>query len=112
MSLYQDKVTDIMANADRYHQAYYEAETFHGPSLFFHHRALQMPHPPGTLKHLEYVYAALASWGMHRMGRGGSTMQNFDTFRRSIECLGMGSGMGIALLTRPLSPPAPMVIWC
>lgn len=87
MSLYRDKVTDILANADRYHQAYYEAETFHGPSLFFHHRALQTRHPPGTLNHLEYVYATLASWGMHRMGRRGSKMQSFDTFRRSIECL-------------------------
>ncbi len=87
MRLYQDKVTDILANADRYHHAYYKAETFRGPSLYFHHRALQTRQSPASLTHLEYVYATLASWGMHRMGKGGSKMQSFDTFHRSVEFL-------------------------
>src|SRR5438445_11215162 len=87
MSIYQDKVTDILANADRYHQAYYKAETFRGPSLYFHHRALQTRQSPDALTHLEYVYATLASWGMHRMGKGGSKMQRFDIFRQSVEHL-------------------------
>jgi len=29
----------------------------------------------------------LASWGMHRMGKGGPKMQSFDTFHRSVEFL-------------------------
>lgn len=87
MRLYQDKVTDILANADRYHQAYCKAETFRGPSLYFHRRALQTRQSPGALAHLEYVYATLASWGMHRMGKGGSKMESFDTFRRSVDPL-------------------------
>jgi hypothetical protein len=33
---------------------------------------------------LEYVYATLASWGMHRMGKRGSKMQSFDVFCQSI----------------------------
>jgi hypothetical protein len=36
---------------------------------------------------MEYVYATLASWGMHRMGRGGAKMQPFEVFRQSIEQL-------------------------
>ncbi len=84
MKLYQDKVRDLLANADRYHQAYDKAETFRGPSLYFHHRALQTRQSPDALPHLEYVYATLASWGMHRMGKGGSKMQRFDIFRRSV----------------------------
>ena len=84
MRPYHDKVRDTLANADRYHRAYYEAETFRGPSLYFHRRALETRQSPGSLAHLEYVYATLASWGMHRMGKGGSKMQSFDTFRRSI----------------------------
>jgi len=87
MNHYQDKVRDILDNADRYHQAYYEAETFRGPSLYFHLRALKTRQSPSSLKHLEYVYATLASWGMHRMGKGGSKMQSFDTFRQSVKSL-------------------------
>ncbi len=87
MRLYQDKVIDILTNADRYHQAYYKAETFRGPSLYFHRRALNTWQSPDALAHLEYVYATLASWGMHRMGKGGSKMESFDTFRRSVDPL-------------------------
>jgi hypothetical protein len=74
VSHFQDKVADILANAERYHLAYYQADTFRGPSLYFHHRALQTRNSEDFLAHLEYVYATLASWGMHRMGRGGSKM--------------------------------------
>ena len=35
--------------------------------------------------HVELVYATLASWGMHRMGKGGSKMVGFQVFRDSIE---------------------------
>ena len=87
MNPYRDRVSDILANAERYHRAYYQAETFRGPSLYFHQRALQTRQSASTVIHLEYVYATLASWGMHRMGKGGSKMQRFDTFRRSLEPL-------------------------
>ncbi|HCO95547.1 MAG TPA: hypothetical protein DIU00_16630 [Phycisphaerales bacterium] len=85
--MYHDKVRVILANADKYHQAYYESETFRGPSLYFHQRSLETRKSKKTLTHLEYVYATLVSWGMHRMGNGGPKMQSFDTFRQSIELL-------------------------
>jgi len=78
------KVRDILENAETYQQAYYEAETFLGPSLYFHLRALYTRSEPGSSEHLEYVYATLSSWGMHRMGKGGSKMQDFETFRESV----------------------------
>ncbi len=84
---YENKVKDILVNAEKYHHAYYKVEIFHGPSLYFHQRALGTRHEPRSLTHLEYVYATLSSWGMHRMGKGGSKMQSFVTFRRSIEPL-------------------------
>ena len=87
MDQYQDKVSDILTNVEKYHEAYYLAETFRGPSLYFHHRSLATRNLEDIVKHLEYVYATLASWGMHRMGRGGSKMQSFETFRKSIEPL-------------------------
>ncbi len=84
---YEDTVREILTNAEKYHDAYYKAETFRGPSLYFHQRALATRHPPVSFTHLEYVYATLSSWGMHRMGRGGSKMQSFDTFSQSVEPL-------------------------
>jgi hypothetical protein len=87
MTLYPERVADILANADAYHRAYYQSEIFRGPSLYFHQRALQSRTSENLSIHLEYVYATLASWGMHRMGKGGSKMQPFDTFRRSVEPL-------------------------
>jgi hypothetical protein len=84
---YEEKVRNILTNAEEYHRAYYKADTFRGPSLYFHHRALETRNKPIELAHLEYVYATLSSWGMHRMGKGGSKMQPFDIFRQSIELL-------------------------
>lgn len=87
MNHYQGRVADILKNAEAYHFAYYQSETFRGPSLYFHQRALQTRNSTNLSIHLEYVYATLASWGMHRMGKGGSKMQPFDTFSRSVEPL-------------------------
>jgi hypothetical protein len=84
---YDHKIKDILLNAEKYHRAYYQAETFRGPSLYFHERALATRHDPTAVTHLEYVYATLASWGMHRMGRGGSKMQRFDVFSQSVQIL-------------------------
>jgi hypothetical protein len=81
------KVENILSNAEKYHRSYYEAETFRGPSLYFHLRALATRHSPNDVAHLEFIYATLASWGMHRMGKGGSKMQPFEVFRQSMELL-------------------------
>src|SRR6476660_1425763 len=84
MKLRTDRVSELLANADAWHEAYSRAETFGGPSLYFHRRALDTRRSPASLQHLEYVYATLASWGMHRMGAGGSKMRAFDVFRDSV----------------------------
>ena len=84
---YDDKIREILSNAENYHDAYYKAETFRGPSLYFHERALATRYDPASLTHLEYVYATLASWGMHRMGRGGSKMRSFEVFSQSVQTL-------------------------
>jgi len=82
-----EKVSDIVENAEVYHQAFYDAEVFTGPSLFFHLRSLETRRSEDFILHLEFIYATLASWGMHRMGEGGAKMQNFHVFRRSVEPL-------------------------
>ena len=87
MSQYQQKISDILANVHQYHSAYYSAKTFGGPSLYFHRRSLDSRDSAKSTVFLEYIYATLASWGMHRMGMGGSKMQAFAIFKESIEQL-------------------------
>ena len=87
MTLNTARVRETLEQADRFYVAFHAADTFGGPSLYFHRRALETRHAPVSPQHLEYVYAALASWGMHRMGVGGSKMRAFDAFRASVEPL-------------------------
>lgn len=86
---FSGKVEDILRHAVEYHDAFYAADTFKGPSLYFHRRALEAAFGESFTKYLEYIYAVLTSWGMHRMGSGGSKMQDFETFRLSVEPLHM-----------------------
>lgn len=79
---FKRKVNNILSNVDLYHKIFYKLEIFSGPSLYFHHRALS--EQENWTKKAELIYAALASWGMHRMGAKGSKMLCFDDFCESI----------------------------
>lgn len=81
------KVRDILVHADHYHHRYYAASTFTGPSLHFHRRALGLEGQVSDSLRTELIYAVLASWGMHRMGKGGCKMQPFGTFESSLRPL-------------------------
>jgi len=63
-------------------------QDFGGPSVYFHQQALQAQQRDflGD-RHIEMIYATLASWGMHRMGDPEDTkakMVDFELFRTSI----------------------------
>lgn len=81
------KVLDLLQNADRYHRQYYAVKTFGGPSLHFHRRALGLVGRVPASAQAELIYGVLASWGMHRMGKGGSKMVPFDVFETSISAV-------------------------
>lgn len=84
---YQDKVRYILSNAEQCHAAYYDAEIFRGPSLYFHRRCLEVRDSVDFKLYLEYIYATLASWGMHRAGPRGPKMKSFEVFKESIETI-------------------------
>jgi hypothetical protein len=84
---YRQRASEIIARAQEYHRAYYEAKTFTGPSLYFHRKSLENRDPASLGRRLEYIYATLAAWGMHRMGSKGSKMLPLDTFRSSVVTL-------------------------
>jgi len=81
---YAGNIEDVLRNAHEYHTAAYAAETFRGPSLYFHERCMATLGDGITEQRLEYIYGTLASWGMHRMGKGGSKMRPFADFRDSV----------------------------
>lgn len=61
------------------------ANYFGGPSLYFHQKALEYQQTEFLSdRHIEYVYATLVAWGMHRMGLTGAKMPNYDEFKESI----------------------------
>ena len=79
---YAQWISEILDHAMQYHDAFYAAQTFHGPSLYFHRRALE--HDADFTHRLELIYATLTAWGMHRMGKGGSKMLPFEDFQKSM----------------------------
>jgi len=83
ISAYSNQIKDILKNAEKYHSVYYQAEKFRGPSLYFHRRSLEARKTEKFETFLEYIYATLASWGMHRMG-GGPKMLSFNIFLESV----------------------------
>ena len=58
---------------------------FAGPSIYFHKRSLEECKKNFLNdSHIEYIYATLASWGMHRMGKTSTKMKSFIDFKNSI----------------------------
>jgi hypothetical protein len=82
--VFDDQQTSILNDLDAAHCSYYEAEVFGGPSLYFHLKSLEDARAQNFERFSERVYAVLCSWGMHRMGMGGSKMREFDDFKSSL----------------------------
>lgn len=58
---------------------------FGGPSVYFHQQALlECRQNFLSQRHIELIYATLASWGMHRMGKTKTKIVEFEIFRESI----------------------------
>jgi len=65
---------------------------FSGPSVYFHQKTLARRASFQTLRevlkddlYFDYLYATLASWGMHRMGKVNAKLCEMDRLRKSIE---------------------------
>jgi hypothetical protein len=85
---YSEKVRDVLNNIEKYHDAYYQAEVFSGPSLYFHKQAIANNNEITVSQEtLNNIYAVLTSWGMHRSGKGGAKMQDFAVFKESMASL-------------------------
>lgn len=81
---YKLKIRNIIENAEKYHKNFNDGAVFTGPSLYFHRKALKIDNSKDLERSVENIYAVLVSWGMHRMGKKGSKMNDFDKFKESI----------------------------
>ena len=80
---YNALITDILQGRIN---ATVNVASFGGPSMYFHHRAVELCKSDFLSEgHIEMVYATLVAWGMHRTGKGGSKMPNFKDFSNSIK---------------------------
>jgi hypothetical protein len=83
--MFDSQRNGLLNALDAAHDAYYQAATFGGPSLHFHLKSLKAARTQDFERFVEYAYAVLASWGMHRMGPGGSKMCEFDDYHVSLQ---------------------------
>ncbi len=84
------RVADLSARFRECLARFGGGEEFGGPSLHFHLRAISRlrSHTDADRalddeQYFEYVYAALTSWGLHRMGPGNAKLTDFSGFRQS-----------------------------
>lgn len=70
-----DDLEQLIGGFAGYVAAFEERQPFPGPSLYFHERAIERRRAHGSVRQmlqdwlfLDYVYAVLPAWGMHRMG--------------------------------------------
>jgi hypothetical protein len=71
---------------------YERSKTFSGPAVYFHRRAIERRHLHKAAEDLladklflEYVYAVLPAWGMHRMGAQRAKVTEFDRLASSLQ---------------------------
>ena len=87
----EDRVEELCQNFDSYLLDFDRVDPFTGPSVYFHLRTLERLKTVGLSKALddnlffEYLYATLASWGMHRMGPKGAKLVDFSDFMVTIQ---------------------------
>jgi hypothetical protein len=82
-------IDGLILNLDYYYKRSLEVlKSFGGPSIYFHTEAIQAQKTSFLSdRHIEMIYATLASWGMHRMGNPEDTkakMVEFSKFKKSI----------------------------
>ncbi len=91
VEIMKERVNNLNENFEHYIGVFDDAEKFSGPSLYFHFRTLERARDLGSLEavlndelFLEYLYATLASWGLHRMGKTSTKLVDFRVLRECI----------------------------
>ena len=87
-----EKIIDLVEDFSDYIRLFKTNNPFSGPSEYFYiHKIISVTKKGDydsvfTNQFIEYIYATLASWGMHRMGpdNKGAKMNDFNSFQEGI----------------------------
>ena len=87
-----EMIRDLIENFSEYIKLFETNNPFSGPSQYFYMNKIISVTEKGdydtvfTQDFIEFVYATLASWGMHRMGpdNKGAKMNDFNSFKGCI----------------------------
>lgn len=91
LSRMNDRVNELKQNFEGFVEYFDKTPLFSGPSLYFHKKVINILSQNGLQKaigddlFLEYLYATLASWGLHRMGETNTKLVDFENFKSSIQ---------------------------
>lgn len=100
-----DKLTDIVNKFQEYLDYFKLHHPFRGPSIYFHEKVIALRRQQSLSQlvqsepFIEYLYAVLTAWGMHRMD-GGSQLEPFGKFWDAVKGL---SDIAMPLQDRKLS---------
>ena len=83
---YSEKVFGILENAAKYHEAYYQAEVFSGPSLYFHRKAISGRNSPVSAQTLKVSTQSLLHGVCTEWAREGQKCVTLRPFRK-VWCL-------------------------
>jgi hypothetical protein len=85
------RLADLSANLEHFVGVFEEAEKFSGPSLYFHYKTLNCLRTYRSASEaifsdelFDWLYATLASWGMHRMGKGNTKLRDIEQIKASV----------------------------
>jgi hypothetical protein len=86
-----ERVRELSENFNHFVSVFEGAEKFSGPSLYFHKKSLACLERYGSPiaaisgdEIFDWVYATLASWGMHRMGKGNTKLRDLPVIVESV----------------------------
>lgn len=88
----KERVDDLNDNFIHYLDVFDDENVFSGPSLYFHYKTLDRAKLLGSVAkclqdelYFDYLYATLASWGLHRMGKTGAKLNEIDVIKRTLK---------------------------
>ena len=86
-----ETVHEIVTRFDSFLERFNHSETFTGPSIYFHNKAIACLKRHRTSvdailseELFDWIYATLASWGMHRMGPGKTKLLPIEQIKQSV----------------------------
>src|SRR3972149_6281579 len=86
------RIEGLCEDIDYYIDFFNKSDNFVGPSVYFHYKTLEQKHTKTTIETLlddnmffDYLYATLASWGLHRMGPGNTKLVDIHLLKESIK---------------------------